>query len=104
MIVGIDGRELQGSPTGTGRYLRNLLRIWARTTDDGIIVYFDGPPPADPVLEHPRVVARGLPRARLGLVWQERRLAPAARTDAVDVLFAPAYTCPLTLGRPRVTA
>lgn len=95
---------MQGSPTGTGRYLRNLLRNWSRTTDDGIIVYFNGPPPADPVLEHPRIVARGLARTRSGLWWQERRLPPAVRRDAVDVLFSPAYTCPLTLARPRVTA
>ena len=104
MIVAVDGRELQGSPTGTGRYLRNLLRIWSRTTDDGIIVYFNGPAPADPVLDHPRIVARGLAPARTGLLWQERRLAPAIRRDAADVLFSPAYTCPLTLARPRVTA
>jgi glycosyltransferase involved in cell wall biosynthesis len=95
---------LQGSPTGTGRYLRNLLRNWARTTDDGIIVYFNGPPPEDPVLEHPRILSRGLARARSGLLWQERRLSPAVRRDAVDVLFSPAYTCPLTVRKPRVTA
>ena len=35
---------------------------------------------------------------------QERRLAQAARADKIDVLFSPAYTCPLTLARPRVTA
>jgi glycosyltransferase involved in cell wall biosynthesis len=103
VIIGVDGRELQGSPTGTGRYLRNLLRVWSRTIDDGLFVYFNGPPPADPVLDHPRIVARGLPRARMGLVWQERRLARAARADAVDVLFSPAYTCPLGFSRPRVT-
>ena len=28
MIVGVDASELQGRPTGTGRYLRNLLRVW----------------------------------------------------------------------------
>jgi glycosyltransferase involved in cell wall biosynthesis len=56
------------------------------------------------VLEHPRIVARGLPRTRLGVVWQERRLARGARADAVEVLFSPAYTCPLTLPWPRVTA
>jgi glycosyltransferase involved in cell wall biosynthesis len=104
MIIGIDGRELQGRPTGTGRYLRNLLRIWSKTTDDGLIVYFEGQAPQDPVLDHPRIVARSLPSSRGGTLWQERRLVPAARHDAVEVLFSPAYTCPLTLARPRVTA
>jgi glycosyltransferase involved in cell wall biosynthesis len=100
----VDGRELQGSPTGTGRYLRSLLRTWSRAGDDGLIVYFNGPPPRDEVLDHPRIVARGLPRTRPGLLWQEWRLARAADADGVDVLFCPAYTCPLSSSRPRVTA
>ena len=100
----MDGRELQGSPTGTGRYLRNLLRIWPATGDDGFIVYFKGDAPADRVLDHPRVAVRALPSLRPGILWQERRLAPAAERDAVDVLFCPAYSCPLSLTRPRVTA
>jgi glycosyltransferase involved in cell wall biosynthesis len=100
----VDGRELQGNPTGTGRYLRNLLRQWSRDTDDGLFVYVSGEAPDDPVLEHPRIVVRALRRAFSGVLWQERRLTRAARADAVDVLFSPAYTCPLTLSRPRVTA
>lgn len=104
LVVGIDGRELQGRPTGTGRYLRNLLRRW-RETGDRLVVYFNGPSPADPVLRHPDVTARavGDGPAR-GLVWQERRLPAAARRDALDVFFSPAYACPLTLRLPRVTA
>src|SRR5512145_3178534 len=104
MLIGVDGRELQGSPTGTGRYLRNLLRAWSETTDDGLIVYFNGDAPADGVLDHPRIAARPLPSTRPGILWQERRLAPAAERDGVEVLFCPAYTCPLRFARPRVTA
>ena len=100
----MDGRELQGSPTGTGRYLRNLLRRWSRGGDEGLIVYFKGPAPVDAVLDHPRIVVRSLDPAGPGVVWQERRLARAAAHDAVDVLFCPAYTCPLTVALPRVTA
>ena len=39
-----------------------------------------------------------------GLVWQERRLPKAAREDRLDVFFSPAYSCPLSLALPRVTA
>jgi glycosyltransferase involved in cell wall biosynthesis len=39
-----------------------------------------------------------------GLVFAETRLRRAAARDAVVVFFAPAYSCPLTLRRPRVTA
>jgi glycosyltransferase involved in cell wall biosynthesis len=103
LVVGIDGRELQGRPTGTGRYLRNLLRRW-REAGDTLVVYFNGPPPADPVLDHDAVESRsvGDGRAR-GLVWLERMLPPVARADRPDVFFSPAYVCPLSLRSPRVT-
>jgi glycosyltransferase involved in cell wall biosynthesis len=105
MIVGVDGRELQGRPTGAGRYLRNLLRHWTAAGQDRIFVYFNGPAPADPVLDHAAVVRRLVGDGRVrGLVWQERRLPPAVRADGLDVFFAPAYACPLSLDLPRVTA
>jgi hypothetical protein len=104
LVVGIDGRELQGRPTGTGRYLRNLLRRW-RETGDTLVVYFDGEPPAEATLEHRAITRRvvGDGRAR-GLVWQQRLLPAAARTDRLDVFFSPACSCPLRLPTPSVTA
>jgi hypothetical protein len=39
-----------------------------------------------------------------GIWWQEVLLPRAARADAIDVFFSPAYSCPLRLDRPRVTA
>jgi glycosyltransferase involved in cell wall biosynthesis len=104
LAIGIDGRELAGSPTGTGRYLRNLLRRW-READDALLVYFDGPPPADAVLDHPRIRTRAVGRgSSRGLVWQQRLLPKHLREDGVEVLFSPAYSCPLALELPRVTA
>ena len=38
----VDGRELSGRPTGTGRYLRNLLRVWSTGEKGTLFVYFDG--------------------------------------------------------------
>jgi glycosyltransferase involved in cell wall biosynthesis len=105
LAIGIDGRELQGRPTGTGRYLRNLLQAWSAAGSDRLIVYCAGSLPEDPVLGLPGVEARALGSGReRGVWWSERRLARAAERDAVDVLFCPAYTCPLTSTRPRVTA
>ncbi len=103
LAVGIDARELAGRPTGTGRYLRNLIRHW-RESGDRLFCYFNGPPALDPVLDHPAVRKRpvGDGCAR-GIVWQERQLPRAAREDALDVFFAPAYSCPLSLDLPRVT-
>ena len=103
MQIGIDARELQGAPTGVGRYLRNLVRAWTRS-GDRLHLYFNGPAPADPVLDDPAIRARplGSGRAR-GVWWQERLLPAAARADGVDVFFSPAYVCPLRLHTPRVT-
>ena len=104
LVVGIDARELQGRPTGTGRYLRNLLREWSRGPDR-LVVYFAGPPPAEAALDYPRVVRRSLgDGSSRGLAWQEGLLPRAARADGLDVFFSPAYTCPLRLDIPRVTA
>jgi glycosyltransferase involved in cell wall biosynthesis len=104
LAIGIDGRELAGNPTGTGRYLRNLLRRW-RDGDDRLVVYFDGPPPKDAVLDHPQIRARAVGRgSSRGIVWQQRLLPAHLREDGVEVLFSPAYSCPLALDLPRVTA
>jgi glycosyltransferase involved in cell wall biosynthesis len=105
LTIGIDGRELQGQPTGTGRYLRNLLQAWSAEGRDRLIVYCAGTLPDDPTLALPGVVPRALGSGReRGLWWAERRLGRAAVHDDVDVLFCPAYTCPLTVSLPRVTA
>jgi glycosyltransferase involved in cell wall biosynthesis len=104
LAVGVDGRELQGRPTGTGRYLRNLVQRW-RGTGDRLVLYFDGPPPEDPVLDHPAITCRAVgPGGARGLGWLERQLPRAAASDGLEVFFSPAYTCPLALRLPRVTA
>jgi len=102
--IGVDARELQGRPTGVGRYLRSLLRAWPAGEEDALILYFNGPAPHDAVLREERIAVRALgDRPVRGLCWQERRLPAAARRDALDVFFAPAYVCPLALDLPRVT-
>ena len=104
MRIGIDARELQGRTTGVGRYLRNLIGTWIRTTDDSLVLYFNGPAPLDPLLDHPLVLKRALGDSPTrGLLWQERSLPRAACGDQLDVFFAPAYACPLSLILPRVT-
>ena len=106
MIIGVDARELQGRPTGTGRYLRSLLRRWTEDgTEDRFVAYFNGAPPDDPLLRRPGVLLRSLTTVPVhSLAWQEWRLPPAVERDRVQVFFSPAYTCPLRLTIPRVTA
>jgi glycosyltransferase involved in cell wall biosynthesis len=99
----VDARELQGRPTGVGRYLRNLVRALTEEQGDTIVAYVAGEPPRDRVLDHPLVDVRTLPRLRPGLAWQQLRLPPAIRSAHLDVFFAPAYTCPWFAGIPCVT-
>jgi glycosyltransferase involved in cell wall biosynthesis len=104
LAVGIDARELAGRPTGTGRYLRNLIRHW-RESGDRLFCYFNGPPALDPIVDHPAVRKRPLGDGMAhGITWQERLVPRAAREDGVGVFFSPAYSCPLSLAVPRVTA
>lgn len=104
LSIGIDGRELQGRPTGVGRYLRSLLRRWIDWPLDRLVVYVQGAPPPETVLGRPGIEVRSLEAGRgPGAWWAERVLAPAAARDGLDVFFAPAYVCPLSLRVPRVT-
>jgi hypothetical protein len=94
--IGVDARELQGRPTGTGRYLRSLLRVWSRSADAAWVLYFNGPAPSDPALAAASFQLRPLGASPTrGLVWQEWRLPRAAARDRLDVFFSPAYVCPL---------
>jgi glycosyltransferase involved in cell wall biosynthesis len=104
MIIGVDARELSGLPTGTGRYLRNLLRRWCADGKDRIVAYFSGPPPADGILCAPNLNSRSLSsKRRRGVLWQQILLPRAVSSDRLDVLFSPAYFCPLVVSLPRVT-
>ncbi len=99
--IGIDGRELEGKPTGVGRYLRSLLRRFALHEQHQFVIYSASPvalPFESPNLER-RVFRGGQP-----LIWEQRALPAALRTDRIDVLLSPAYSCPLTGTVPRVTA
>ena len=99
--IGIDGRELEGRPTGVGRYLRSLLRRFAEHDRHEFIVYGAGPV-ALPSLSS-RIASRVLSGGP-GLAWEQRALPKAAAADRVDVLLSPAYSCPLLASIPRVTA
>jgi alpha-1,3-rhamnosyl/mannosyltransferase len=108
MRIGIDARELMGRPTGVGRYLAELLAAWAQPPDGApashtFVLYGTAPLPAavaDRIRGlHP--VMRVLPGSG-GTAWEQWTLPRAARHDALDVLFAPAYTAPLRQRCPVV--
>ena len=108
MRIGIDARELMGRPTGVGRYLAELLAAWAlppegAQTRHAFVLYGKAPLPAT-VADRIRALhpaMRVLPGSG-GTAWEQWTLPRATLHDALDVLFAPAYTAPLRLRCPVV--
>ena len=100
MIIGIDAHYLEGQPTGPGRYLLNLLRVWNNfrpSFDLKFILYFKSEIPST-LPESPFFIKKIL-YPPLGLqsnaLFLQYLLPKAAKKDKVDVLFCPGYAGPL---------
>jgi glycosyltransferase involved in cell wall biosynthesis len=95
--IGIDARELCGQPTGVGRYLSGLLAEWARderARQHEFVLYAHRP--LDLPLDGRRFSMREI-AGQGGLWWEQRQLPRVAKSDHLDVFFAPGYTAPLFL-------
>ena len=105
MRIAIDARELCGRPTGVGRYLASVLDAWrtqpAAAAHEYILCAHE-----DMVLPDlaPLRVETRLARGNGGTAWEQTRLPLLIRAAAAEVLFAPAYTCPLWCPAPVVLA
>jgi glycosyltransferase involved in cell wall biosynthesis len=103
MKVAVDARELGGHPTGVGRYLHELMAEWSRSAHarrhDWTL--YAPSPPAVPAGFNAGL--RILPGSG-GTIWEQWRLPRALAADRPDVLFAPAYTAPLTSPCPVLLA
>ncbi len=101
MRIAIDARELCGRPTGVGRYLFELLRQWALATDrhrhEWLIYAHQAPVLPEEFRDRARVVS-----GTGGTRWEQWDFARRLSADRPDVLFAPAYTAPLTAPCPVV--
>ena len=84
----MDARELEGHPTGVGRYLDNLLEQWRDRDDLSVTLYSRGPLKED--RGHP-VVSLSAPNGTAWLLgaWPRRLLG-----DRPDVVFGPGYCLP----------
>jgi len=90
MRIAIDARELQGKPTGVGRFLGELLDAW-KTIPEGQRHEF--------VLLAPEgETSDG------GTLWEQMVLPTLARDAGAGVLFAPAYSGPVLPPVPMVLA
>ena len=102
MRIGIDAREICGRPTGTGRYLGGLLSQWASLPEAARhqFLLFTPQLPAVSVVGSPFEL-RVLP-GRAGTRWEQLTLARAVARAGLDVLFAQAYSAPLSVSVPVV--
>lgn len=101
MNVAVDARELAGRPTGVGRYLEALIGQWAASPDAlrHEWRFLSHAPVAVPTAfrDNVSVLAGGR-----GTRWEQWTLPRALAADRPDVLFAPAYSAPLTAPCPVV--
>jgi glycosyltransferase involved in cell wall biosynthesis len=109
MRIAVDARELLGRPTGVGRYLAELLACWSRqpaAAAHDIILH------ADRALDLPAgligsggasIATRLVPGSR-GVLWEQMAFRRAARREAADVVFGPAYSGPVLTRLPLVIA
>jgi len=102
--IAVDGRELLGRPTGVGRYLYEILRIWASDASipHRFTVFLPSAPPSHLTALGPRLEWRVAPAARTGTWWEQVHLPRALARAAPDVVFAPGYTAPLQHVCPTV--
>jgi glycosyltransferase involved in cell wall biosynthesis len=104
MRIAVDARELQGRPTGVGRYLAGILDEWATlpaASSHDFLLFAPGPINA--------ALARGARASTVvtggsGTWWEQRALPQLVRQSNADVLFAPGYTAPLLCRAPIVVA
>ena len=101
MLVGIEGRNLQGKRFGVGRYLVNLLRQFASIGGENrYLVYLSEP------IEPLDFSSSAINYVNLGkapsIMWRHLRLPLAMRRDKIDLHFSPSYFLPLIKVCPSV--
>ncbi len=104
--IGIDGRELAGQPTGVGRYLAEIVHVWASEAHPKKRFTIFVPTPIDPAIASrvPNVTWVVVPGPSAGTLWEQTRLPAAIRRARIDVFFAAGYTAPVFCPCPFVVA
>lgn len=105
--IGIDARGMTGSPTGVGRYVKNLVRAMA-ALDPELALRLYVPRAAEPVAgpsagrARVETVALGMPWVDNVLAWNHVRLAAQMLRRPVDLFHGTFYTLPAFCPAPAV--
>lgn len=91
MLIGIDGRELEGKPTGVGNYLSNILQELDLPADFRIQVFFKNEIPAGSLPQRCEAVL--LRSKKKNLAWLHTTLAAEIRRRNIRLFFAPNSNC-----------
>ncbi|MGE0393385.1 MAG: glycosyltransferase family 4 protein [Vicinamibacterales bacterium] len=104
MRIAVDARELCGRPTGVGRYLAEVARVWRDLPEAAghEIVWCGDRPFEHPLLD--RAGWRTAVRPGRGPYWEQIAFPGLAKVAMADVLFAPAYSGPVVGSTPLVVA
>jgi glycosyltransferase involved in cell wall biosynthesis len=93
--IAIDSRELVGRPTGVGRYLSELLTAWADLPAAGAHEFILCAPERVDHARYKNLRLSSVVSPGSGTLWEQRVLPKLVTSSRADVLFSPAYTCPL---------
>lgn len=104
MRIAVDARELCGRPTGVGRYLAEIARVWRELPEAARheVVWC-----GDRAFEHPlldRPGWRTAVRPGRGAYWEQVAFPGLAKVARADVLFSPAYSGPVLGSTPLVVS
>jgi len=101
MKIGIDCHNLETKRTGTGRYLMNLLKYWAKENAE-FILYFKNQIPDD--IPESKNFQKKILQTNSNF-WFEHILLPRTiKKDGIDIFFSPSYVLPIKLPRNIRTA
>jgi glycosyltransferase involved in cell wall biosynthesis len=100
--IAIDGRELAGRPTGVGRYLSELLTAWSDLPEARAHEFVLCLPERVDEARFKGLHLASVTASGSGTIWEQRSLPKLVAASGADVLFSPAYTCPLWCRVPTV--
>jgi glycosyltransferase involved in cell wall biosynthesis len=100
--IAIDSRELVGRPTGVGRYLSELLAAWGALPAARAHEFVLCSPEHVDQASYDGLRVSCIVSPGSGTLWEQRVLPKLVTSASADVLFSPAYTCPLWCRAPIV--
>lgn len=105
MRIGVIAAELEGRPTGVGRYLEGMLR-GLQSWDHGAEwhLFFQGDRSTGIVADDPWLVPHFSEHHGSRVAWEQLRLPRELARHPLDLVFGPAYALPFGLRVPSVVA